>query len=80
MSRVILGENIDMNAPRSKKEAFVKASGFSAVALAVAVLGLADSALAQQSKKLFFEGDLVRHTLENQKGPFCVLTSQFKRK
>ena len=30
--------------------------------------------------KLFFEGDLVRHTLENQKGPFCVLTSQFKRK
>ena len=31
-------------------------------------------------KKLFFEGDLVGHTLETQKGPFCVLTSQFKRK
>ena len=51
-----------------------------AIALAVAVLGIADGALAEQSKKLFFEGDLVRHTLENQKGPFCVLTSQFKRK
>src|SRR5256714_15233024 len=63
-----------------KKEAFVKATGLSAIALAVATLGLAISALAEPAKKLFFEGDLVRHNLENQKGPFCVLTSQFKRK
>ena len=63
-----------------KKEAFVKATGLSAVALAVATLGLAISALAEPAKKLFFDGDLVRHNLENQKGPFCVLTSQFKRK
>jgi len=53
---------------------------FSAMALALAMLGVADRALAEEAKKLFFEGDLVRHTIENQAGPFCVLTSQFKRK
>ena len=58
----------------------MKTPKFSAIALAVAVFGFADGALAQQVKKLFFEGDLVRHTIENQAGPFCVLTSQFKRK
>ena len=58
----------------------MKTPEFFAIALAVAVLGVADGTLAEQAKKLFFEGDLVRHTLENQKGPFCVLTSQFKRK
>ena len=47
------------------------------MALAVAMLGVADRALAEEAKKLFFEGDLVRHTVENQKGPFCVLTNQF---
>src|ERR1700730_18235319 len=64
----------------SEREAFVKTPICCAMALAVAVLGCADGALAEQAKKLFFEGDLVRHTIENQKGPFCVLTSQFKRK
>jgi hypothetical protein len=58
----------------------VKTPTFFAVALSVAVFGFALGAPAQQAKKLFFEGDLVRHTLENQAGPFCVLTSQFKRK
>jgi len=53
---------------------------FSAIALSAAVLGFASSAPAQQGKKLFFEGDLVRHPIENQAGPFCVLTNQFKRK
>ena len=51
-----------------------------AIAVVVAMLGVADGALAEQAKKLFFEGDLVRHTVENQAGPFCVLKSQFRRK
>jgi hypothetical protein len=58
----------------------MKTLTFSAVALSVAVFGLAHDAQAQQAKKLFFEGDLVRHALEHQAGPFCVLTNQFKRK
>ena len=58
----------------------MKTPTFSAMALALAMLGVADRALAEEAKKLFFEGDLVRHTIENQAGPFCVLTSQFKRK
>jgi hypothetical protein len=37
-------------------------------------------AQAQQAKKLFFEGDIVRHALPDQAGPFCVLANQFKRK
>jgi hypothetical protein len=66
--------------PRSEREAFVNIPRLCAIALAAAVLGIADGALAQQAKKLFFEGDLVRQAVENQKGPFCVLTNQFKRK
>jgi hypothetical protein len=58
----------------------MKTLTLSAIALSVAVLGFADAAQAQQAKKLFFEGDLVRHALADQAGPFCVLTSQFKRK
>jgi hypothetical protein len=49
------------------------------VALSVAALGFATAAQAQQAKKLFFEGDIVRHALPNQAGPFCVLNNQFKR-
>ncbi len=53
----------------------------SAIALSVAVLGFATSAQAQQqNRKLFFEGDIVRHALPGQQGPFCVLANQFKRK
>ena len=57
----------------------MKTSRFFSVALAVVVLSFADGGLAQPVKRLFFEGDLVRHPIENQAGPFCVLTSQFKR-
>jgi hypothetical protein len=53
---------------------------FSAIALTVAALGFADSANAQQARKLFFEGDIVRHALADQAGPFCVLVNQYKRK
>ena len=66
--------------PRSRRETLVKTTTFSAIALSVAVFGFAPGAPAEQAKKLFFEGDLVRHPLENQAGPFCVLTNQFKRK
>src|SRR5262245_52107587 len=31
---------------------------------------------AQDAKRLFFEADMVRHALEGQAGPFCVLTNQ----
>ncbi len=52
----------------------------SALALAAVVLCFASGAQAQQqTRKLFFEGDIVRHALPNQAGPFCVLVNQFKR-
>ena len=58
----------------------------SAIALTVAALGFASGAQAQapaqQSQppgKLFFEGDIVRHALPAQAGPFCVLVNQYKR-
>ena len=65
-----------------RKGRFMKIVTCSAIALSVAVLGFATSALAQQSqpRKLFFEGDIVRHALPGQQGPFCVLANQFKRK
>jgi hypothetical protein len=50
-----------------------------AVALSV-VLGAASMAQAQEARKLFFEGDIVRHALPQQAGPFCVLANQYKRK
>ena len=50
----------------------------SAFALAAAAVTLASGAQAQQAKKLFFEGDIVRHALPNQAGPFCVLVNQYK--
>jgi hypothetical protein len=55
----------------------------SAIALTVAALGFASGAQAQQATqpagKLFFEGDIVRHALPTQAGPFCVLINQYKR-
>src|SRR5215831_20599554 len=56
----------------------------SAIAMAVATLGFASGAEAQGQQpqppgKLFFEGDIVRHALPNQAGPFCVLVNQYKR-
>jgi hypothetical protein len=51
----------------------------SAFALAAAAATFASGAQAQQAKgKLFFEGDIVRHALPNQAGPFCVLVNQYK--
>ena len=50
-----------------------------AVALSIAVLGIASDANAQSTGKLFFEGDMVRGDQEGAPGPFCVLTNQFKR-
>jgi hypothetical protein len=44
---------------------------FSAIALSAAVLGFASSAPAQQGKKLFFEGDLVRHRSRIKRGLFA---------
>jgi len=52
----------------------------SVLALAGAGLASIQSADAQEAKRLFFEGDMVRHALEGQAGPFCVLANQFKRK
>ena len=61
------------------KGALMKIVTYSAIALSVAVLGISSGAQAQ-TKKLFFEGDIVRHALPGQQGPFCVLANQFKRK
>jgi len=58
----------------------MKTVTLSAIALSVAALGFANAAQAQQARKLFFEGDIVRHALPNQTGPFCVLVNQYKRK
>jgi hypothetical protein len=58
----------------------MKTLTFSAIVWSMTVLSFADCAQAQQAKKLFFEGDIVRHPVADQAGPFCVLTSQFKRK
>jgi len=58
----------------------MKSLTLSAVAVSLAVAGFAGGAQAQQAQKLFFEGDLVRHALADQAGPFCVLANQYKRK
>jgi hypothetical protein len=65
--------------PREEKGAVMKTIAISAIVLSTA-FGLASGAQAQEARKLFFEGDIVRHALENQVGPFCVLANQFKRK
>src|SRR5258706_16336458 len=58
----------------------MKSISVSVVALAVATLGFASAAQAQQqARKLFFEGDIVRHALPAQAAPFCVLVNQYKR-
>ena len=57
----------------------MKSLTVSALALST-ILGFATGAQAQEAKKLFFEGDIVRHALPDQVGPFCVLNNQFKRK
>lgn len=55
----------------------------SAIVLSVAFAGLAGPAAAQvrttPAGKLFFEGDIVKHNLDGQLGPFCVLQSRYMR-
>ena len=55
----------------------------SAIALFAVVTGFASPATAQVRTtppgKLFFEGDIVKHNLEGQIGPFCVLESRYMR-
>jgi len=51
----------------------------SVAALSAACLGVVAPAQAQEAKKLFFEGDLVRGAQQGAPGPFCVLNNQFKR-
>lgn len=46
--------------------------------MALAALGAVSAAQAQQARKLFFEGDIVRHAVQGQAGPFCVLVNQFR--
>src|ERR1700680_1571272 len=60
----------------------MKSVTLSAIALSVAVAGLsgADAQIrTQPAGKLFFEGDIVRHALMGQQGPFCVLQNQYRR-
>jgi hypothetical protein len=57
----------------------MKSFTLSALAISVAVVGFSGSAGAQTAHKLFFEGDIVRHALKDQQGPFCVLNNQYKR-
>jgi hypothetical protein len=61
----------------------MKSITLSAIALSIAVTGLTGSAVAQTlpvpAGKLFFEGDIVRHNIEGQQGPFCVLNNRFTR-
>ena len=61
----------------------MKFTSLSALAFSVAVAALAGSADAQvrttPAGKLFFEGDIVRHALMGQQGPFCVLNNRYTR-
>jgi len=52
-----------------------------ALALCLSVLGFANASAAQETQKLFIEGDIVRGNTPNGiTGPVCVLANQFKRK
>ena len=61
----------------------MKSRILSALVLSVAVAGFSGGTYAQvrtqPAGKLFFEGDIVRHALMGQQGPFCVLQNQYKR-
>jgi hypothetical protein len=54
-----------------------------ALALAALTIGVAAPAAAQVTTtpagKLFFEGDIVKHNVQGQQGPFCVLQSRYRR-
>lgn len=53
----------------------------SAIVLSSVILGVADVSVAQETQKLFIEGDIVRgNTPAGITGTVCVLANQFKRK
>jgi hypothetical protein len=81
----VIGRIKHAEASPGGKGAVMKTIAISAIVLSTAfglagVLGSASGAQAQEARKLFFEGDIVRHALPDQAGPFCVLANQFKRK
>ena len=61
----------------------MKSLKISAVLLSVAATFFASGAMAQTrtepTGKLFFEGDIVRHALMGQQGPFCILNNRYTR-
>ena len=61
----------------------MKKLALSALVLSAAVAGFAGNAVAQNrtepAGKLFFEGDIVRHALMGQQGPFCILNNRYLR-
>jgi hypothetical protein len=61
----------------------MKLSTISALALSALIAGFSGSASAQNrttpAGKLFFEGDIVRHALMGQQGPFCILNNRYTR-
>jgi hypothetical protein len=67
----------------SSKGHTMKFRTLSALAFSIAVAGFSGSALAQTRVdppgKLFFEGDIVRHALMGQQGPFCVMNNRYTR-
>jgi hypothetical protein len=61
----------------------MRSATLATLVVSIALAGLAGTAAAQTrtepAGKLFFEGDLVRHNVEGQVGPWCVLQSRYKR-
>jgi hypothetical protein len=57
----------------------MKPSTIVLAAAALAAPSLIQPANAQGASRFFFEGDMVRGEQAGAPGPFCVLTSQFKR-
>ena len=61
----------------------MKFLSLTALGCSLAVAALVSSADAQVCTtppgKLFFEGDIVRHALMGQQGPFCVLQNRYTR-
>ena len=60
----------------------MKAITLSALALSFVIAGFAGADAQIRTTpagKLFFEGDIVRHALMGQQGPFCVLNNRYIR-
>ncbi len=61
----------------------MRSAALCAVLFSIVLSAFSSTASAQirtePAGKLFFEGDLVRHMVEGQVGPWCVLQSRFKR-